>query len=161
LIREAEPKDVAALIGLIKELAEYEKLLGIFENDEAQITEAFFGANPRVFCDIAETAGEPVAYAIWFYSYSTFTGRHGIYLEDLYVKREHRGAGLGRAFLRNLAARCVAEQLTRLEWQVLDWNEPSINFYRALGAVEMGGWTGFRLAGDALAALGTASSSGR
>ena len=77
-----------------------------------------FGASPKAFCDVADIAGEQVGYAIWFYSYSTFTGRHGIYLEDLYVKREHRGAGIGKAFLRRLAARCVAEDLTRLEWQV-------------------------------------------
>jgi GNAT superfamily N-acetyltransferase len=151
LIREAEPKDIPALLRLIRELAVYEKLLDIFANDEEQIAKTFFGASPRVFCDFAEIAGEPVGYSIWFYSYSTFTGRHGIYLEDLYVKREHRGAGLGKAFLHTLAERCVAEGLTRLEWQVLDWNEPSIKFYRALGAVEMEGWTGFRLAGGALA----------
>jgi GNAT superfamily N-acetyltransferase len=155
VIRQTEPKDIPALVGLIRELAVYEKLLDIFENSEAQIAETFFGANPRVFCDVAEIAGEPIGYAIWFYSYSTFTGRHGIYLEDLYVRREHRGAGVGKAFLRGLAARCIAENLTRLEWQVLDWNEPSIKFYQALGATEMDGWTGFRLAGDALAALGS------
>jgi GNAT superfamily N-acetyltransferase len=158
LIRSLERRDIPSLLGLIKELAEYEKLIGIFENDEAQVAKAFFASNPRVFCDIAESEGEPVGYAIWFYSYSTFTGRHGIYLEDLYVRREQRGAGIGKAFLKSLAARCIAEGLTRLEWQVLDWNEPSIGFYRSLGAVEMGGWTGFRLAGDALQALGSGTS---
>jgi GNAT superfamily N-acetyltransferase len=155
-IRALERRDVPALLGLIKELADYEKLTGIFANDAAQIATAFFAENPRVFCDVAEIAGEPVGYAIWFYSYSTFTGRHGIYLEDLYVRREHRGAGFGRAFIQSLASRCVAEGLTRLEWQVLDWNEPSIKFYRSLGALEMAGWTGFRVAGDALARLAAA-----
>jgi GNAT superfamily N-acetyltransferase len=153
-IRKAEPDDAPDLIRLIRALAEYEKLLDRFENDEALVREAFFGEAPRVFCDIAEVEGEPVGYAMWFYSYSTFTGRHGIYLEDVYVMPEHRGAGIGKAFLQGLAARCVAERLTRLEWSVLDWNEPSIGFYRSLGANPLEGWTGFRLAGDALAQLG-------
>ena len=155
-IRPAKPEDAPALVRLIAALADYEKLLAEVENDEARIRETFFGPSPRAFCSVAELAGELVGYAIWFYSYSTFTGRHGIYLEDLFVLPEHRGAGIGSAFLRDLAARCVAERLTRLEWSVLDWNEPSIGFYRSLGSAPVDGWTRYRLAGDALARLGSA-----
>ena len=99
-------------------------------------------------------AGEPVGYAIWLYSYSTFSGRHGIYLEDLFVLPEHRGSGIGKAFLQGLAKRCVREGLGRLDWAVLDWNDPSIGFYRSLGAKPSEGWTSFGLRGDALLALG-------
>ena len=154
LIRDARPADARTIVRLIKALAEYEKLSAEIENDEARVAEAFFGPNPRTFCSIAEMSGEPVGYAIWFYSYSTFTGRHGIYLEDLFVVPEHRGAGIGKAFLRTLAARCRSEGLTRLEWAVLDWNRPAIRFYRSIGAAPLEGWTGYRLAGDALGRLG-------
>jgi GNAT superfamily N-acetyltransferase len=158
LIRSAKPDDAPAILVLIKALAEYERLIAQVENDAAKIRETFFGPNPRAFCSIADFGGEPVGYAIWFYNYSTFTGRHGIFLEDLFVVPEHRGAGIGKAFLRHLAERCVAEGLTRLEWSVLDWNEPSILFYGALGATPLEGWTGYRLAGDALRKLGAAPS---
>jgi GNAT superfamily N-acetyltransferase len=157
VIRSAEPKDAPAILRLIKALAEYEKLLDEVVNDEALVREAFFAAEPKSFCDIAEVAGEAVGYAIWFYSYSTFTGRHGVYLEDLYVAPEHRGAGIGKAFLKNLSERCVREKLTRFEWSVLDWNEPSIGFYKSLGAVPVDGWTRYRLDGEALARIGTES----
>lgn len=153
-IRSAAPEDTAAILRLIRELAEYEKLLEHVEIDEARVRETFFVDDPKAFCDIAELGGEAVGYVIWFYNYSTFTGRHGIYLEDLYVDPRHRGSGIGKAFLKNLARRCVAEKLTRLEWSVLDWNEPSIGFYRSLGANPMDDWTMFRLAGEPLAALG-------
>ena len=154
VIRRAEPKDAPAILRLIRELADYERLLDRVEIDEARIGESLFAKNPRVFCDLAEIAGGAVGYALWFYSYSTFTGRHGIYLEDLYVEPRHRGAGIGKAFLAALATRCVDEKLTRLEWSVLDWNEPSIGFYRSLGAVPVDGWTRYRLSGDALAGVG-------
>jgi GNAT superfamily N-acetyltransferase len=157
LIRAAKPDDAPAILRLIKALAEYERLIAQVENSEALIHETFFVREPRAFCSIADYAGQPVGYAIWFYNYSTFTGRHGIFLEDLFVVPEHRGAGIGKAFLRHLAERCVKEGLTRLEWSVLDWNEPSIRFYRALGAAPLEGWTGYRLAGDALRRLGGAS----
>jgi GNAT superfamily N-acetyltransferase len=158
VVRRAEPKDVPEILRLIRELAEYERLLDRVEIDEISIRETFFVDNPKAFCEIAEAAGGPVGYAIWFYSYSTFTGRHGIYLEDLYVEPAHRGAGIGTAFLKKLAERCVKEKLTRFEWSVLDWNEPSIGFYRSLGARPVGGWTGYRLSGDALARLGAEES---
>ena len=157
-IRSAESKDVPALLRLIKELAEYEKLLSEVENDEALLLAALFAKEPKVYCDVAEAGGEIVGCAIWFYSYSTFTGRHGIYLEDLYVEPTHRGSGIGSAMLCRLAQRCVGENLTRLEWSVLDWNEPTIGFYRSLGAVPVEDWTRFRLAGNALAALGDKAS---
>jgi GNAT superfamily N-acetyltransferase len=157
-IRKAQRQDAPAILHLIRELAEYERLRDHVECDEARIVAAFFAAEPKVFCDLADEAGAPVGSAIWFYSYSTFTGRHGIYLEDLYVEPAHRRSGIGRALLRHLAQRCIAEHLTRLEWSVLDWNEPSIGFYRSLGAVPMDEWTRFRLAGDALAALGSGKS---
>jgi len=154
VIRSAKPSDASAILRLIKALAEYERLLDEVVNDEALVRETFFAPNPKSFCDIAEEAGEAIGFAIWFYSYSTFTGRHGIYLEDLYVAPEHRGAGIGKAFLKNLAERCVREKLTRFEWSVLDWNEPSIGFYRSLGAVPVDGWTRYRLASEALERIG-------
>jgi len=156
LIRDARPEDSAAIVRLIRALAEYEKLLQHVEIDEARLVESLFCSSPRAFCFIAEAGGNAVGYAIWFYSYSTFTGRHGIYLEDLFIEPEHRGLGMGKAFLRHLAQRCAAENLSRLDWAVLDWNEPSIAFYRALGAVPLDAWTGYRLSGDALARLGSA-----
>lgn len=154
VIRRAEPKDASAILRLIRELADYERLLDRVMIDEARIGESLFAASPKVFCEVAEIAGEAVGYALWFYSYSTFTGRHGIYLEDLYVEPEHRGAGIGRAFLQSLARRCAEEGLARLEWAVLNWNEPSIGFYRSLGALPMDEWTVYRLSGEALSGLG-------
>jgi GNAT superfamily N-acetyltransferase len=157
VIRRAEPRDAAAILRLVRELAEYERLLHQVEIDESRIREALFVLTPKAFCDIAEMGGAPVGCAIWFYSYSTFTGRHGIYLEDLYVEPKQRGAGIGKALLAALAKRSLDEGLTRLEWSVLDWNEPSIAFYRSLGAVPMDDWVRYRLAGDALARVGAKS----
>jgi GNAT superfamily N-acetyltransferase len=120
---------------------------------------AVCGPAPAVFCDVAEVEGtsgpEVVGFALWFLNFSTWLGRHGIYLEDLYVQPAHRGGGLGRALLQGLARRCVEQGYGRLEWSVLDWNEPAIGFYEALGAVQMDEWTVHRLTGDALTALGT------
>jgi GNAT superfamily N-acetyltransferase len=107
-----------------------------------------------VFCELAEWDGEPAGFALWFYTFSTFKGRHGIYLEDIYVRPAHRGRGIGRALLARLARRCAAEDLGRLEWAVLNWNAPSIAFYERLGARPMSDWTIYRLAGDALGTLG-------
>lgn len=152
-IRAATPGDAALILRFIVALADYEKLLDEVEATEADIARDLFGAVPRAFCDIAEIDGEPAGFALWFYSYSTFVGRHGIYLEDLFVDPAARGAGAGKALLQNLARRCVAEGLGRLEWTVLDWNAPAIGFYDGLGAEAMGGWTARRLTGEALAAL--------
>jgi GNAT superfamily N-acetyltransferase len=120
---------------------------------KAEIAASLFGPHPRVFCDIAEIAGEPAGFTLWFYSYSTFRARQGIYLEDLYVRPQFRGRGAGKALLAHLANRAVREDCARFEWSVLDWNAPSIAFYGTLGAKPVAGWTRYRLDGEALAAL--------
>jgi GNAT superfamily N-acetyltransferase len=153
VIRPATPTDAALIIGLIRDLADYEKLLHAVEATEADIARDLFGPTPRVFCDIAEADGQPVGFALWFYNYSTFKGRAGIYLEDLFVRPEARGLGAGKALLKRLAQRCVDEGLGRLEWAVLDWNAPSIGFYDALGADALDDWILRRLTGEALAKL--------
>jgi diamine N-acetyltransferase len=140
-IRPAVPADAAVIYGLVRSLARYEKLEHKVEATEADIAAALFGPAPRVFCDIAEADGAVAGFALWYYSFSTFVGRHGIYLEDLYVEPALRGRGLGKALLAHLARRCVAEELGRFEWSVLDWNEPSIQFYRAQGARLLDDWT--------------------
>jgi GNAT superfamily N-acetyltransferase len=152
-IRKAEERDVALIFSLIRELAAYERLAHEVDATEADIARALFGPQPRVFADIAEWDGEPAGFALWFYNFSTFRGRHGIYLEDLFVRPDFRSKGLGKALLRHLARRCVAEGLPRLEWWVLDWNEPALRFYRSIGAVPMDEWTVQRVTGDALRAL--------
>ena len=153
VVRSARPADAALICGFIRDLAEYEKLLHEAEATEADIASALFGETPRVFCEIAEADGAAVGVALWFYSFSTFRGRHGIYLEDLFVRPEARGLGAGKALLRALAQRCVDEGLARLEWSVLDWNAPAIGFYDRLGAAAMNEWTVRRLDGEALTAL--------
>jgi GNAT superfamily N-acetyltransferase len=149
-IRPAAPTDAAVIHGFIRELAEYEKLLHAVEATEADTAAALFGPRPKVFCDIAEVGGESVGFALWFYTFSTFRGRHGIYLEDLYVRPTVRGGGVGKALLANLARRCRAEGLARLEWAVLDWNAPAIGFYDSLGATAQSDWIVRRLTGEAL-----------
>ena len=152
-VRVASPADTPLILDFIKKLAEYERLLHEVEATEADIRRDLFGENPRAFCDIAEADGTPVGFALWFYSYSTFRGRAGIYLEDLFVKPDARGSGAGKALLRRLAQRCVEADLGRLEWSVLDWNAPSIAFYDSLGAMTKEGWTVRRLYGESLEAL--------
>lgn len=149
-LRPARPGDAALVAALVRELAEYEHLTHEAVATPADFEAALFGPSPRVFCEIAELDGAPVGLALWFYTFSTFLGRHGIWLEDLFVRPAARGCGAGRALLASLARRCREEGLGRLEWWVLDWNAPSIAFYRAMGAVANDGWTQFRLAGDAL-----------
>jgi GNAT superfamily N-acetyltransferase len=157
-IRPASPSDCALVFALVGELAEYERLAHEVDATEALMAAALFGPQPRVFCDIAEWT-EPGSlpraegFALWFYSFSTFRGRHGIYLEDIFVRPRARGRGLGRALLVHLAQRCVAEGLARFEWSVLDWNAPSIAFYKTQGAELMQEWTRCRISGVALAAL--------
>ena len=152
-IRPARPDEAGLVLAFIRELAEYERLSHEVEAREADIAAALFGESPRVFADIAEWDGEPAGFALWFYNFSTFRGRHGIYLEDLFVRPGLRGHGIGRALLQRLARRCVAEGLGRLEWWVLDWNEPALRFYRSLGAVPMDEWTVQRVTGEALERL--------
>lgn len=154
VVRPATPDDVPVVLHLIRALARYEKLEDEVEATEPDLAEALFGPAPRVFCDLAEADGRAAGFALWFYTFSTFVGRHGLYLEDLFVEPEFRGRGIGKALIRHLARRCVAERLGRFEWSVLDWNEPAIQFYRAQGARLLGDWTVCRVDGEALAALG-------
>ena len=154
-VRAATPADTPLILSFIRELAEYERLLHEVEMTEADLRRDLFGENPRAFCDIAEHDGQPVGFALWFYNYSTFRGRAGIYLEDLFVKPEARGVGAGKALLRCLARRCIDADLGRLEWAVLNWNAPSIAFYDSLGASKKDDWTVRRLDGEALERLAT------
>lgn len=153
MIREAGPEDVPAVVGLVHELAEYERSPELCTLTEDQLHAAVFGPEAVARCHVAEVAGEVVGCAIWFRNFSTWRGVPGIYLEDLFVRPSHRGGGLGKALLAELAAVCVERGYARLEWQVLDWNEPSIGFYRSLGAVAMDEWTTYRLDGEALTAF--------
>lgn len=155
-VRPAAPADAALILGFIRGLADYERLLHEVTASEADIAAALFIAQPRAFCDIAEQDGAPVGFALWFYNFSTFEGRCGIYLEDLFVIPEARGSGAGLALMRRLARRCRDEDLRRLEWQVLDWNAPTIAFYDRLGAAAKSEWITRSLSGDALAALAEA-----
>jgi GNAT superfamily N-acetyltransferase len=152
-IRPARPGDAALVLDFVRALADYEKLAHEVDASEAMIDAALFGPNPRVFCDIAEWDGEPAGFALWFLNFSSFRGRSGIYLEDIFVRPALRGRGIGKALLRHLAARCLREGWTRLEWAVLNWNAPSIKFYESQGAVLMRDWTICRVTGDALARL--------
>ena len=152
-IRPATPSDAALIHQFILDLADYEKLLDTVQATEADTAAALFGPKARAFADIAEIDGQPVGFALWFYNYSTFVGRHGIYLEDLFVRPSARGSGAGKALLAGLAKRCVDEGLGRLEWSVLDWNAPSIAFYDSLGAAAMDEWIIRRLTGENLTTL--------
>lgn len=153
-IRRIELSDVERAVELVHELARYEKAPDECHLTPQQLTTALFGPAPALFGHVAEAAGEVVGIALWFLNFSTWDGVHGIYLEDLFVRPEHRGSGLGRALLTALAEECVDRGYTRLQWWVLNWNEPSIAFYRKLGAVPMDEWTVFRVSGDALRELG-------
>lgn len=152
MIRRALPEDVPAMVGLVYDLAEYEKSRPECTLTDEQLHAALFCAEPKLFAHVAQRDphGEVLGCAIWFYNFSTWTGTHGIYLEDLFVKPEARGSGLGKALLAELAREAVASGLRRVDWAVLDWNTPSIEFYKALGAVPQNEWTGYRLTGDAL-----------
>ena len=153
-VRPIRPADVPAVLGMVRELAAYEKAEHEAQMTEEQLLGALFGESPALFGHVATAAGaaggELAGFALWFLNFSTWRGTHGIYLEDLYVRPGHRGSGVGRELLRTLAELCVTRGLSRLEWSVLDWNTPSIEFYRAAGAVPMDGWTVFRLTGEAL-----------
>ncbi|UUL75345.1 GNAT family N-acetyltransferase [Pseudarthrobacter sp. Fe7] len=160
-IRPATPDDIPDILRMIHELAHYEKEPDAVRNTPEMLEPALFGENPRVFAAMAENAaGRVQGFALWFLNYSTWEGVHGIYLEDLYVSPEARGEGHGKALLQHLAALAVENGYARVEWSVLDWNEPSINFYRRLGARPMDGWSTFRLTGEALDQFGRATSRG-
>jgi GNAT superfamily N-acetyltransferase len=152
-IRPARPGEAGLVLSFIRELAEYEKLAHEVEATEATIADALFCASPLVYCDIAEWNGEPAGFQVWFVNFSTFSGRYGIYLEDLFVQPALRGKGIGKALLAHLAARCVQNGWSRLQWSVLDWNAPSIEFYKSLGAVLMDEWTVCKVTGEALKTL--------
>ncbi|MFF1253414.1 GNAT family N-acetyltransferase [Pseudarthrobacter sp. NPDC058329] len=157
VIRPATPQDVPAILRMIHELAHYEKEPDAVRNTPEMLEQVLFSSNPRVFAAMAENdTGEVRGFALWFLNYSTWEGVHGIYLEDLYVSPEARGEGHGKALLQHLAGIAVENGYARVEWSVLDWNEPSINFYRRLGAQPMDGWSTFRLTGDALEQFGSA-----
>jgi GNAT superfamily N-acetyltransferase len=149
-IRDAAPGDTRDLLRLIRDLAQYEGARDAVETTAADLRQALFEPEPKVFALVAETDGGVVGMAIYFVSFSTWTGRPGLYLEDLFVEPPHRATGVGRGLMRALARRAVDLGYQRLEWAVLDWNEPAISFYRTLGAVPMSEWTTFRLAGESL-----------
>lgn len=154
-IRPATPDDTAAIVALVHELAAYER-----EPEQCKATvpafdRVLFGPAPTVNALVAEVDGEVVGTAVWFLNFSTWDAVHGIYLEDLYVSPDHRGSGLGRALLVELARICVERGYSRLVWQVLDWNEPSIGFYESIGAVRQREWLTYRLAGEPLTSLGS------
>ena len=152
-IRPARPDDAATIFRLVRALAEYEKLTHEHVSTQEMLAEALFCENPSVFCDIAEWDGEPAGFAMWLLNFSSFRGKHGIYLEDLFVDPRHRGKGIGKALLVHLAKICEARGYARLQWAVLDWNTPSIEFYKSLGAVMLDDWTLCRVSGDALKKL--------
>jgi diamine N-acetyltransferase len=152
-IRPARPDEAGLVLSFVRELAEYERLAHEVEATEAGIADALFCASPRLYCDIAEWNGEPAGFAVWFVNFSTFAGRHGIYLEDLFVRPALRGNGIGKALLVHLAKQCLANGWARLQWAVLDWNAPSIAFYKSLGAEMMDEWTICRVSGPALSTL--------
>jgi hypothetical protein len=154
-IRPATTADVSVVLALIRELAEYEKLLHEVVATEELVREALFGARPVAECVLACRNGVPVGFALYYYNYSTFIGRAGLYLEDLFVRPEHRGQGIGAALLRHLAGLAVQHGCARMEWAVLDWNKRAIEFYERMGAVGVRDWTVFRVSGAALVRLGS------
>lgn len=156
-IRRITPADLERAVELVHELATYEKAPDECHLTVEQLSAALFGPAPALFGHVATHDGEVVGVALWFLNFSTWRGTHGIYLEDFFVSPAHRGLGLGRDLLAALARECVERGFDRLEWSVLDWNEPAIGFYRSLGAVAMDEWTVNRLTGDALAQLGVAA----
>jgi GNAT superfamily N-acetyltransferase len=156
LIRPAAPPDAPVILRFIEELAAYERLAGEVKINLADIRAILFAPGARAFCDIAQLDGEAVGFALWFYSVSSFEGRHGLYLEDLYVSPAARGTGVGKALMAALARRCVDEGLARLEWAVLDWNAPAIGFYDTLGATAKTQWITRTLRGATLEALAAA-----
>jgi GNAT superfamily N-acetyltransferase len=149
-VRPIRPDDVPAVVGLVRELADYEKALHEVRLTDEQLHDKLFGDAPALFGHVATAGDDVVGMALWFLNFSTWRGTHGIYLEDLYVQPAHRGTGLGKELLRTLATLCVERGYSRLEWSVLDWNTPSIDFYTKAGAVPMDEWTVFRLTDGAL-----------
>ena len=155
-VRHAEPADVPVVLELVRELAVYEREPDAVEATEELLREALFGEHPAASCHVAvDPSGTVVGFALWYVTFSTWKGRPGLWLEDLFVRPAARGHGLGKALLQELAAVCVERGYPRFEWWVLDWNAPAIGFYRSLGAVPQDSWTTFRVDGEALVALAT------
>jgi GNAT superfamily N-acetyltransferase len=152
-IEAVSERDVPLLLRLIKALAEYEQLSGEVVATEALLRDALFGAKPGAEAALAYAGQDAIGFAVWFYNFSTFVGRPGLYLEDIFVLPEWRGRGVGRALIGHLARHAVARGCGRMEWAVLDWNESAIRFYHNIGARAMDGWTVYRLTGDALTRL--------
>ena len=153
-IRPAQQDEVGIVLQLIHDLALYEKAPNEVKATEKELLETIFVDNARVFCDVVDVDGEIAGMAIWFLNYSTWQGKHGIYLEDLFIKPEFRGKGYGKALLQHLAKVCDERGYGRFQWWVLDWNSPAIEFYKSLGAVAMDEWTVYRVSGDPLKKLG-------
>lgn len=153
LIRAAQETDATLIFALVRELADYEKLSAEVDATPETIAGALFEREPRLYCDIAEWGGEPAGLAVWFLNYSTFRGRHGIYVEDIFVRPAFRGRGIGKALMARLAQHCVTQGYARCEWSVLGWNAPSIAFYKSIGAQVMDDWKICRLTGEALQAF--------
>ncbi len=153
VLRRAVPADVPGLVGLVHDLADYEKARHECTVTAEQLRAALFGPEPKVFAHVVADESELLGCAIWFLNFSTWDGVHGIYLEDLYVKPETRGNGYGKALLTALAKEAVDHGYSRVSWSVLTWNKPSIDFYESIGAVAQTEWAGYRLAGDALGKL--------
>jgi GNAT superfamily N-acetyltransferase len=149
-IVRALPQDCQVILELIKDLAEYEKAPHEVKATVKDLEATLFSSQPSAFCDLVKVDGETVGFAIWFLNYSTWQGKYGIYLEDLFIKPEFRGVGYGKALLKHLAKLCIENGYGRLQWWVLDWNKPAIDFYLSLGAKAMDEWTVFRVSGDAL-----------
>ena len=152
-LRRALPSDCGLILAMVRELAEFEKLGHQVDAVEADVANALFGPGAKTFCEIAEWDGAPAGQALWFNNFSTFRGRCGLYLEDLYVRPAFRGRGIGRALLARLAAVCAQNKWPRMDWAVLDWNQPAIDFYQALGAEVAPDWRLVRLEGAGLEAL--------
>ena len=157
----ATERDVPLVFSFIRKLAEYERLLDEVVATEELLREGLFGPHPAAEVVLAYLDSQPVGFALYFHTFSTFVGRSGIYLEDLFVEPEHRGKGIGKALLVHLARLAMERGCGRLEWAVLNWNEPSIQFYRKLGAMAKDDWTVYRLTGDALQRLATSAGAGR
>ena len=153
-IRPAKREEVGEVLQLIQDLATYEKAPDQVEASEDDLLNTIFAKEPRVFCDLVEVDGQIAGIAIWFLNYSTWQAKHGIYLEDLYIKPEFRARGYGKALLKHLAQICDKEGYGRLQWWVLDWNSPAIEFYKSFGAEAMDEWTVYRTSGQALKNLG-------
>jgi GNAT superfamily N-acetyltransferase len=153
VLRMATAEDVPTILGFVQALAVYERLEDEVLATEADFHRSLFGTPARAEALLAEVDGKPVGFAVWFYNFSTFQGRHGLFLEDIFVDPAHRGAGIGRAIFRFLAERAIAQGCARMDWDVLNWNSTAIRFYRSLGAHPLDGWTRQRLTGRALEAL--------